>query len=74
MNTPEDKLKDTKALLNNLQNCLSETEEQLYELTKKKEHLINEIKKTKDRICMLETVADQYDQLMKTFESELPMD
>lgn len=70
METPEAKLESTKNHLITLDADLYKTEDEIEILSKKKDRLISEIKKTKDRISLLETVADQYEELVKNFESK----
>ena len=70
METPVTKLESTKKLLSDLENDLIKTESELLALSQKKVFLLEEIRKTKEKTSLLETIAFQYEELFRCFENK----
>lgn len=68
METPDLKLKEKSTLID-LENDLHQIEKDLILLNERKNSLIENIKKSKNKIIMLETLAFQYEELVKSFEN-----
>jgi Mg2+ and Co2+ transporter CorA len=70
METPESKLQSSKDLLKSLEDDLYKIESEHISLAQKKEGLLKQIEDTKNKIVLLETVTDQYNELIKSFEAK----
>jgi hypothetical protein len=70
METPQAKLQSSKHLLKSLEDDLYKIESEHISLAQKKEDLLKQIEDTKNKIVLLETVTDQYNELIKSFEAK----
>lgn len=68
METPITKLVITKSELLQLESDLENTKKEILSLIEKREYLISEISKCKNKISKLEILSGQYDTLLNVFE------